>query len=102
MRCPSRSVSGRRKVLAPRPACRRVRALAEEHQEVVMQFRDLWEKEDPPAPQAPAGTPGEGADLAALRQAGDRLLAAGDEAIDRALSGDSERFLAANRQQGGQ
>ena len=32
-----------------------------------MQFRDLWKNEDPPAPQAPAGTPDENADLAAIR-----------------------------------
>jgi hypothetical protein len=31
-----------------------------------------------------------------------RLLAAGDAAIERALSADSEAFLRANRQQGGQ
>jgi hypothetical protein len=41
--------------------------------------------------------------LAQLRADGDRLLAAGDEAIRRALSGNnSEDFLRASRQQGGQ
>ena len=49
---------------------------------------------DPP----PAG----GGELDELRRAGEDLLAAGDEAIRRALSGDSEAFLRANRQQGGQ
>ncbi len=34
--------------------------------------------------------------------AAERFLAAGEEAIERALSRDSERFLAANQQQGGQ
>ncbi len=43
-----------------------------------------------------------GGDLERIRQAGAELLAAADEAIDRALSGDSEAFLAANRQQGGE
>lgn len=43
---------------------------------------------------------GEG--LAAARDEAERLFAAGDEAIERALSGDSEAFLAANRQRGGQ
>ena len=43
-----------------------------------------------------------GANLDRIRQAGEDLLAAADEAIDRALSGDSEAFLAANRQQGGE
>jgi hypothetical protein len=40
--------------------------------------------------------------LNAIRQAGEALLDAGDDAIDRALSGNSEEFLAASRQQGGQ
>ena len=40
--------------------------------------------------------------LNAIRQAGEALLAAGDDAIDRALSGNSEDFLTASRQQGGQ
>ena len=34
--------------------------------------------------------------------AAERFLAAGDEAIRRALSGSSEDFLASNRQEGGQ
>lgn len=67
-----------------------------------MQFRDLFEDDDPLVSEAPAGAPGDAADLSALRLAGERLLEAGDEAISHALSGDSERFLAANRQQGGQ
>ena len=37
-----------------------------------------------------------------LRRQGEALLAAGDDAIDRALSGDSQAFNAAVRQQGGQ
>jgi hypothetical protein len=37
-----------------------------------------------------------------LREHAARLLEAGDEAIRRALSNDSERFLNQNRQQGGQ
>lgn len=47
---------------------------------------------------APAG----GGNLGELRRAGEDLLSAGDEAIRRALSGDSEGFLRANRQEGGQ
>lgn len=43
-----------------------------------------------------------GAALRAVRQRADDLLAAGDEAIRRALSSDSEAFLRANRQEGGQ
>jgi hypothetical protein len=48
------------------------------------------------------GDDADGAGLERARQAGDDLLAAGDAAIARALSGDSERFLRANRQQSGQ
>jgi hypothetical protein len=41
--------------------------------------------------------------LRQLRSEGDRLLAAGDEAIQRALAGaNSEAFLRASRQQGGE
>ena len=41
--------------------------------------------------------------LQQARAQGDRLLAAGDEAIQRALAGsNSEAFLRAGRQQGGQ
>jgi hypothetical protein len=43
-----------------------------------------------------------GGSLESLRAQGERLLAASDEAIDRALSGDSEAFHRANRQHGGQ
>jgi hypothetical protein len=57
---------------------------------------------DPRAPrQAAAGTDGN-ADLTAARADADRLLAAADDAIERALSADSKAFLAANRQHGGQ
>jgi hypothetical protein len=48
------------------------------------------------------GDPGAGNQLQQAREQGDRLLAAGDEAIRRALSGNSESFLRAGRQQGGQ
>ncbi len=47
----------------------------------------------PAVPERDAGAPG---------RAGDELLDAADEAIRRALSGDSEAFLYANRQEGGQ
>jgi hypothetical protein len=69
-----------------------------------MRFRNLFgdERENEQQPREAASTAPPGADLPALRQAADRFLAAGDEAISRALSSDSERFLAANRQQGGQ
>ena len=50
---------------------------------------------------SPTGA-GNGGSLNRLRQAGADFLAAGDDAISRALSGDSEKFLAANRQQGGE
>ena len=51
--------------------------------------------------QGPDG--GGGSDgLDVVREAGERFLTAGDEAIDRALSGDSEAFLRASRQEGGE
>ena len=40
--------------------------------------------------------------LRRTRLAGQSFLSAGADAIQRALSGDSEKFLAATRQQGGQ
>ena len=40
--------------------------------------------------------------LGRVRLAGQSLLAAGADAIQKALSGDSESFLNATRQQGGQ
>jgi len=54
--------------------------------------------------QAPGNDgPDSGEQLQQLRSEGDRLLAAGDDAIQRALNGvSSEAFLRASRQQGGQ
>ncbi len=43
-----------------------------------------------------------GGNLPEMRRQAEQLLSAGDEAIQRALSGNSERFLRANRQQSGQ
>ena len=43
-----------------------------------------------------------GGNLSEIRQEAGRLLDVGDDAIQRALSGDSERFLEAGHQQGGQ
>ena len=60
--------------------------------------RDDREREQPPA--ANATVPG--GNLAQMRLAGEALLAAGADAINRTLSSDSEKFLAANTQQGGQ
>ena len=50
---------------------------------------------------APGAEPPAGG-AAALRTEGRGFLAAGDEAIRRALSRNSEEFLAASRQRGGQ
>ena len=61
-------------------------------------LRDFREHELPGGP--PAG-PG-GAGLQSLRDAGERFLRAGDRAIQQALSSDSESFLRASRQEGGQ
>ena len=53
--------------------------------------------------QAP-GQPGDPnpANLNAIRQTASAMLAAADDAINRVLSGDSQAFNAAARQQGGQ
>jgi hypothetical protein len=53
-------------------------------------------------PRASAGTPPSGGSLDGVRRSGERLLAAADEAIRRTLSGDSEGFVRASRQEGGQ
>jgi len=45
---------------------------------------------------------GAGGNLANVRGTGEALLAAGDEAIERALSGNSEAFVTASRQSGGE
>jgi hypothetical protein len=49
----------------------------------------------------PAGGP-EGANLNAIRQSAAGMLATADEAISRVLSGDSQAFNTAARQEGGQ
>jgi hypothetical protein len=73
-----------------------------------MRFRDrqnelgeLGLRNTGPADASTGSAPAPG-NLNAIRQAGEALLDAGDDAIDRALSGNSEEFLAASRQQGGQ
>ena len=57
------------------------------------------EREDDPPATGPAGDPNA---LDDVRRTGAQFLARADEAIARALSGDSESFLRAGRQQGGQ
>lgn len=66
-----------------------------------MMFRERSHDEaHRPAPSGPGG----GADggLDAAREQGHDLADAGNEAIDQALSGDSQAFLKATKQQGGQ
>ena len=65
-----------------------------------MKLRERSNEDEVPRPGG-QGDPGAG-NLGELRRAGEDLLAAGDEAIRRALSADSEAFLRANRQEGGQ
>ena len=64
-----------------------------------MRFRDFIQR-PAPRPDDPAET-GDGEHGELFRHAAD-LLAAGDEAIGRALSIDSEQYLAANHQEGGE
>lgn len=67
-----------------------------------MNQREHRRHENPvPAASAPAGTPN-GAGLNAIRLTAASMLDAADEAINNVLSGDSEAFNAAMRQQGGQ
>ena len=54
-----------------------------------------------PATPGPAGSPS-GANLHVIRQAAGGMLDAADAAISRVLSGDSQAFNAAARQEGGQ
>ena len=64
----------------------------------VRERRNHEQRVQPPTPEQPAPTPSSDPPL----DAAERLLAAGEEAIRRALSHDSEHFLAVNQQQGGQ
>ena len=50
----------------------------------------------------PGASAADGDNLDSLRNDATRFLDAGDEAIARALSRNSQAFLAANRQRGGQ
>jgi hypothetical protein len=56
---------------------------------------------DQPPQNAAPGEPGDDGLAEAQKQMGD-LLAAGDAAIDAALSGDSAAFLASTQQHGGE
>jgi hypothetical protein len=55
----------------------------------------------PPAPSGSGSSPG-GANLNVIRQTAAGMLAAADDAISRVLSGDSQAFNTAARQEGGQ
>ena len=57
------------------------------------------ERETPAEPVTPGAA---GQTLNDNRSAAERFLAAGDKAINRALSANSEEFLTANCQEGGQ
>ncbi len=50
----------------------------------------------------PAGTKGQSRKLIDIRQKGEDLLQAAEDSIQKALSGDSQSFLAQGRQHGGQ
>ena len=58
--------------------------------------RQQEQTQQPAAPVVPSQN------LNATREAAERFLTAGDDAINRALSVNSEDFLAANTQEGGQ
>lgn len=65
-----------------------------------MNERERFHPETPRPASGPAN--GSGADLNALRAAGTAMLAAADDVIARVLSGDSQAFNQAARQEGGQ
>jgi len=68
-----------------------------------MRFLHRFNNEQRPAVGNGDGDLDSGGLLQQIRSEGDRLLAAGDEAIQRALAGsNSEAFLRAGRQQGGE
>lgn len=67
-----------------------------------MRFRDLFGNDRERQPPPPGGSEPAGGELDRLRRDAEDLLAAGDAAIERALSGNSQAFLQANRQAGGQ
>lgn len=66
-----------------------------------MSERERERQEEPRLPGDPSGA-GDGDGVEATRARAERLLRAADDAIARALSGDSERFLNATRQSGGE
>ena len=57
---------------------------------------------DPQEHEPVTGGSGDGGDVDRLRGDADQLLDAAERAVARALSGDSEAFLQANKQTGGQ
>lgn len=67
-----------------------------------MRLRDQRVFDDDPVHHRYAPGGDGGGDAEELREEGEAFLAAADEAINRALSGNSEEFLAQNRQMGGQ
>jgi len=69
-----------------------------------MKLQDRFDQERiRPSGEDAGSSPGASGDnLEQLRRQAGELLAAADEAIRKALSADSRRFLQANRQQGGQ
>ena len=65
-----------------------------------MQLRQRSDTERPPAPTALA--PGDGGALDQMAQQAATFASAGQAIINAALSGDSQAFLQATRQSGGQ
>ena len=66
-----------------------------------MRFRERHNEPRDQRQGPPSGNP-DGGDLDRVRQAGEQRFRAADDAINRALSGDSLAFLQATRQEGGQ
>lgn len=65
-----------------------------------MEFRERHNEENDPHAGSPNADPGGG--LNQMRQTAQHLFQAADDAIARALAGDSQAFLDATRQEGGE
>ena len=64
----------------------------------------MTERERTPDPENDSGAEPAGGEerLSQIRNLGNALLAAGDDAVARTISSDSEQFLGAIKQEGGQ
>jgi hypothetical protein len=67
-----------------------------------MNIRERSPNPAPPQPQLAGVGDGGSSGLDAIRQSAEAMLAAGDAAIDKVLSGDSTKFIQQAKQEGGE